>query len=61
MPEDYPRASDGLPIFVNTHGRDATDRVAAPGGLLTARRSFWLHPDVVTVAIAESGPGWRGA
>ncbi len=59
--EDYPRASDGHPIFVNTHGRDATDRVPAPGGFSTARRSFWLHPDVVTSAIVESGESWRGA
>jgi len=60
-PDDYPRKSDGLPIFVNSHGKDGRDMVNAPNGLRIARRSFWLHPDIVEPAVTGSSPSWRGS
>jgi hypothetical protein len=50
-PDDYPRKRDNLPVFVNSHGRSARDRVPTVGEVLVMKRSFWLHPAVVTEAL----------
>jgi DNA mismatch repair protein MutH len=57
-PDDYPRMSDGTPVFVRSHGRDADDTTEGPSRLDVMKRSFWLHPSVVSVAIQESDRDW---
>jgi DNA mismatch repair protein MutH len=58
-PDDYPRRSDRQAIFVNSHGATARDRVDFRGQSVM-KRSFWLHPELVSAVLVGSHPLWRG-
>lgn len=53
--DQLPKASATSFIHVRPHGRDATDRELAPGGVDVMRRSFWLNQRFVERILAEHG------
>jgi DNA mismatch repair endonuclease MutH len=50
---DVPPASSTRYIHVRTHGRDATDRDLAPGGIDVATKSFWLNDDFLAEILRD--------
>lgn len=58
--DQLPSESDTSCIHVRTKGRDARDRVEAPGGLSVARKAFWLNREFVREIVLSSHSDWRG-
>ena len=52
--------SDTRFIHVRTHGRDGDDQVEAPGGLVVAKKSFWLNREFVRELVLSHNTDWQG-
>ena len=55
-----PSESETRFIHVRPHGKDASDRVEAPGGLVVVKQCFWLNREFVRELVLSHNSDWQG-